>query len=376
MPSAASFEVLANHPGEVAACLERAIAPLGDKLGGGLIFLSGTLARQILDVAVRIKGLRCSAPVLIATGAGVLTERGEHEQISGCAGVVWPGAGCATFALDQRSDEPLSQRLADAVERISGPRHHPVALFASREVLNPRELFDMARPLALPLFGGGSVGKPGAVVVSDGRVLTGDVAGMALQGVGRAIVRASPACEVLGKPQPVTSRDGALVLSIASRPALDVLRSQAAETAGQRPVVVAVEISDTDASRSRVMLRGIRGIHEGRGGVMVSEDVVEGTRIAFAVLDGAAAAADFETTLREASRDVCGGVPRFGVYIDCAGRGSQLYGESGLDVQAIRRQFPKLPIAGVKSAFEVGPGLSGATTHLYSGVFALIYAPS
>jgi hypothetical protein len=47
-----------------------------------------------------------------------------------------------------------------------------------------------------------------------------------------------------------------------------------------------------------------------------------------------------------------------------------------VDLQALRRRFPKLPIAGVTSAFEIGPGMSGATTHLYSGVFCLVYAPS
>ena len=98
------------------------------------------------------------------------------------------------------------------------------------------------------------------------------------------------------------------------------------------------------------MLRGIRGIHESRDGVMVSEGIDVGTRVAFAVLDAAAAAADLEATLREVSRDARGGVPRFGIYVDCAGRGSQLYGESGVDVQAIRRRFPKLPFAGIRSA--------------------------
>ncbi|PIE05303.1 MAG: hypothetical protein CSA75_05460, partial [Sorangium cellulosum] len=115
---------------------------------------------------------------------------------------------------------------------------------------------------------------------------------------------------------------------------------------------------------------------ESREGIVVSDDIEVGTRIAFATLDAAAAAGDLELTLREISRDTHGGVPLFGLYVDCAGRGSQLYGESGVDIQAIRRRFPQLPFVGVKSAFEIGPGPKGASTHLYSGVFCLIYAPS
>lgn len=376
MVAAVSFEILGNHPSDVRKGVERTVEKLDGRLGGGLLFLCGTLARQPLDVAVAVRELGLAAPILLATGAGVLTERGEHEQVSACAGLFWQAGTCTPFAVDKRGDEPLSDRLAQAIEQVAGPRQHPVVMFASREAINPPELFDTARPLRVPLFGGGTVGKPGALVIWGKRVLSGDIAGMGLQGVGRAVVRASPACQVLGRPQPVTARDGALVLSIASRSALDVLRSQASGVAGQRPIVFAVEVGSEDSTRPRVMLRGIRGIHESRGGVMVSEDIEIGTKVAFAVLDGAAAAADLEATLREVSRDACGGVPRFGIYIDCTGRGTQLYGEAGMDVQAIRRRFPKLPIAGVKSAFEIGPGLEGATTHLYSGVFCLMYAPS
>lgn len=374
MADALSFEVLGNHPNDVRAVVERQAVQLG-RVGGGLLFLCGTLARQILEVGSALRGV-VDAPLLLATGAGVLTERGEHEQMSACAGVVWKQGAAEAFIMDAEGDESLHDRVADAATRASDKGRAPVALFASREAVNPVALFDRSRPIDLPLFGGGTVGKPGAVVVERKRVVAGHVAGMAMRGVGRAVVRASPACQLLGEPQPVTAADGALVLSIASRPALDVLRKQATEVSGKRPVVVAVELGSGSDERPRVMLRGIRGIHESREGVMVSEDIEVGTRLTFAVLDAAAAAADLEATLREMSRETRGGVPRFGVFVDCAGRGAQLYGENGVDLQTIRRRFPRLPVVGVKSAFEVGPGLGGATTHLYSAVFCLVYAPS
>lgn len=375
MPGAVSFELRGNQPGDVRGPLENAVAELKGHVGGGVVFLCGTMARQILEVATVIKSLRLDARVLVASGAGVLTERGEHEQTSACVGLLWQAGRCDHVAVDQRGDEPISARLAKATRRVA-TQGSPVALFASRETINPTDLFDDRTPIDLPVFGGGTLGKPGAMVVSARRIVSADVVGLVLQGAGRAVVRASPACQILGRPQPVTATDGALVLSIASKPALDVLRSQASEVAGQRPVVLAVDLGHDVSAHPRLMLRGIRGIHEARGGVMVSEDIQVGTRVAFAVLDGAAAAADMEATLRDMGRDVRGGMPRFGIFIDCAGRGSQLYGEAGVDLQALRRRFPKLPIAGVTSAFEIGPGMSGATTHLYSGVFCLVYAPS
>jgi len=213
-------------------------------------------------------------------------------------------------------------------------------------------------------------------VVAEGRVTAADAIGLALHGVGTALVRTSPGCQLLGEPQPVTATDGPLLLSVAGQPALDLLRSQASGVAGQRPVVLAIDIGHGSESHLRPMLRGIRGIHEVRKGVMVSESLPQGAKVAFAVLDGPASAADLETTLREMSRDMRGGMPRFGFYVDCAGRGTQLYGESDVDVRILRRCFPGLPIVGVTSAYEIGPGPSGAAVHFYSGVFCLVYSPS
>ena len=111
MAAAVSFEILGNHPSDVRKGVERTVEKLDGRLGGGLLFLCGTLARQPLDVAVAVRELGLAAPILLATGAGVLTERGEHEQVSACAGLFWQAGTCTPFAVDKRGDEPLSDRL-------------------------------------------------------------------------------------------------------------------------------------------------------------------------------------------------------------------------------------------------------------------------
>ncbi len=375
MRAAASFDLVGSQPGDLREVVDKCVQDLGGRVGGGLVFVCGAMARQVHEVANVLRAMALPGPVLVAGGAGVMTERGPYEQTSACAGLLWQAGHCVPFTLDKDGEEPMAQRLAGAT-RSAASRGGPVAVFAAREAVSPTDLFDTQRPLDLPLFGGGTLGRPGAMVVADGRVKTADVVGFALHGVGRAVVRASPACQLLGQPQPITAADGALLLTVGAQPALELLRSQASNVAGQRPVVLAVDLRDDPRASPRLMLRGIRGIHESRKGVMISEEIRVGTRVAFAVLDGPAAAADLHTTLREMSRDVRGGMPRFGIYVDCAGRGTQLYGESGVDVQVLRSRFPGLPIAGVTSAFEIGPGTNGAAVHLYSGVFCLVYAPS
>lgn len=378
MRSAVSFELLGSHPKDIRPVLEGALQQLEGRCGGCLLFLCGSISKQIVDVAVEVRNLGLEASTLIASGAGIMTERGEHEHMSGCVGLLWRSGSSTGFVVDVEGDGPLADRISDAARSAMGPTSGAVAMFASRDVVSPLSLFDTDSAFGAAVFGGGSLGRPAGALVQHGEVLVGDVVGLAIRGAGRPVVRASPACALLGPLRKVTAVDGALLLTIDDRPAIEVLREQAADVAGQRPVVVAMRIGDGKDSGPQMMVRGIRGVHEGRGGVMVSEDVRLGASVCFAALDAGAARVDLESSLRQMARDARGGIPLFGVYVSCAGRGGQLYGEGGVDLQMIRRQFPGLPMAGISTAFEIGPGPgpAGAAVHLYAGVFTLFYAPS
>ena len=63
--------------------------------------------------------------------------------------------------------------------------------------------------------------------------------------------------------------------------------------------------------------------------------------------------------------------PRFGVYFNCAGRGSALYGQPGLDPELIRRRFGKLPVVGIESSFEIAPACGRPRIHMFTGVLLL-----
>jgi small ligand-binding sensory domain FIST len=377
MPVAVSLKLESANPAELVAALRRGTEALGGTTSGGLLFLSGTWVRQIVEVAATVRDHVPTGTILVTTGAGTLTQQGEVEHGTGAVGLLWRSGTTRGFVLDAEGDGPAAQRVARAIHDTMRGARGGVALFASRDVSRPTELFDeRACPISVPVFGGGSLGCPGAVVVSQGQVRTGDIGGLAVLDLARPIVRVSSACKLLGEALPVTAVDGALMLTIGGRSALELLRTQAVHTAGQRLVVVAVVLDPEQAPRRRVLLREIRGVHDGRGGLMVSDHIPVGSRVAFAVLDPRTSRDDLELALRDASRDVRGGVPLFAVYVDCAGRGSQLYGEPNVDVKAIRRRWPALPFAGMMSAFGLGPGAKGTAAHFYSGVFTLFCAPS
>jgi small ligand-binding sensory domain FIST len=123
-------------------------------------------------------------------------------------------------------------------------------------------------------------------------------------------------------------------------------------------------------------VRGIQGVDPSREGVMLREEVEPGQRLAFAVRDPETARKGLEATVRDLSRDLAGSAPMAGLYIDCAGRGTQLYGSAGVDLRLLRARFPELPIVGVRSAFELAPHQGKPALHSFTGVLALFTNPS
>ena len=109
---------------------------------------------------------------------------------------------------------------------------------------------------------------------------------------------------------------------------------------------------------------------------MLSEEVEPGQRLAFAVRDAEAARKNLEGTVRELSRELAGSAPIAGLYFDCAGRGTQLYGTSGVDLRLLRARFPDLPLIGMRSAFELAPHRGRLALHSFTGVLALFTNPS
>ncbi|MCL2825203.1 MAG: FIST C-terminal domain-containing protein [Polyangiaceae bacterium] len=373
MPVATSFDLVGCHAAELRRALEKSLKDLGGKIGGGIVFVCGSMSKELDETADLIRGMALSAPIIISAGAAVMTERGTHEHVSACAGMLWQKGHSVPFAMDIEAPNPITGRVAEVAKEAMS-RSGPSAVIAVRELGTNPGVFDQM--VGAPVFGGAVLEKSAASLVHEGKTISADILGLSMHGVGSAIVRVSPGCQILGTPEPVSAIDDNLMLTIRGTPALDVLRNQASSVVGQRPVLVAVDIGHDSRGHDRIMLRGIRGIHETRKGVVVSEPIKAGTKVAFAALDGNASTTNLETILREMNRDMHGGMPRFGFYIDCAGRGPQLYGEPDVDARILRKAFPGLPMLGLSTAFEIGPGPIGAAVHLFSGVFCLVYAPS
>jgi small ligand-binding sensory domain FIST len=264
-----------------------------------------------------------------------------------------------------------------AQERSSG--HPSLLVFAKHEGFTADALDPLGDVRGLAsVFGGGTVATPAVAIIDrGGRVTRGDAAGMFLHGAWRPVVRAATACKLLTALEAVTATHGSMVLRIGEQPALDVLEQAGKDLSGQQQILVVLADPATEPDRrADLLVRAVQGVDPARRGLVVGDDVRPGLRIALAVRDANAARTELEAAVREVARDSAGGAPRFGLYINCAGRGAALYGQRDVDTRILKARFGDLPLAGMQSSFEIAPHMGRPTFQLYTGVFGLFSAPS
>ncbi|HEV8248240.1 MAG TPA: FIST N-terminal domain-containing protein, partial [Polyangiaceae bacterium] len=318
MKAASSFALRAESPARFARACVDAIGGV-ERPAGAVLLLSGALGQSIREVAAAFDRAPPGVPLLLAAGAGVLTDKGEIEGQSAGAGLVWSGGEAAAFTLasDEGSDlgAELGKALASRAERASAT----ALVFAEPGSITARALSLLAVPEQLTLFGAGtSADSPIVAVAPDGRTSSGAVGAIVLRGPYRSIVRSSAACRLLMPLRRVSQIRGSMILEIEGEPALDVLKSVTADLQNQPLVFVALatEQASNASERPELLIRGVQGVDPGRAGVMVSDELRVGMLLAFAVRDATAARADLENVARELARETAGAAPKFGFYVN------------------------------------------------------------
>lgn len=377
---ASSWEAKTTSPERAASAFEQALGQVR-KPSAALVFVSGSLADGVETVARAIAARGTPVPVVIAGGGGVLTERGEIEDQAAATGIVWSGGRAEIVPLLKGEDDDVGESLLRVLGDRTGKTAPAVLLFLRPQGFSPSTLAPLADlPGTRHVFGAGTVGDPGVASVDPtGQITTGSLA-MILRGITAPVIRTAHSSRLLGPLRPITQCRGALLLEIDGEPALDVLAAHGERVANRQLLFLVLagepDPNTPETGRPPLLIRGIQGIDPDRRALVVSEEIREGMRIAFAVRDPRAAREDFEAMTRELERDIAGALPRFGLLIDCAGRGSGLYGAHDVDTKILKARFPGMPFAGMASSFEIAPHFGRPAMQLYNGVVALFTSPS
>jgi small ligand-binding sensory domain FIST len=183
-------------------------------------------------------------------------------------------------------------------------------------------------------------------------------------------------CQALGDPLTITAAEGSLILEIEGRPAVEALNRALSDPRHpglqQMRAHLLAGIGERGVGgRSNYVVRPFELTEGNRPALVVGELVRAGQTICFTLRDAIAARDDMKAMLDEQAEARQQDAPRFGFYFNCAQRGSDLYGQAGLDAELIRRRFGALPLAGVQSSFEIAPTCGRPRIHMLTGVLLL-----
>jgi small ligand-binding sensory domain FIST len=383
--SAQSFSFAGEDPEKAARALAGAARRV-TRPSGAVVFAAGALGEKLLELGRAVAGALPGIPVCLAAGAGVVSERGEVEGQSAATGIVWSGGVAQPFAVTGHHAEALGTELSEAIRKSeNGNRSSTALVFARPNGLAPHVLEPLGELRRTRVLGAGTVGDaPVVVIAADGQVTPGPAGGMVLTGLSAPLVRASAACRLLMPLKVISKTRGSMVLEIEGAPALEVLSSVADNLEDQPLVFVALAPPaaqdplrvDPAPERAEVLIRAVQGVDPVRRGLLVADEVRPGMRLAFAVRDAKAARDDLTSAVRDLLREANGAAPRFGIYLNCAGRGSSLYGQRDVDLKILKARLGELPLAGMQSSFELSEVGGKPALQLYTGVLGLFTAPS
>lgn len=390
MSAAQSFSFAGEDPEKAGRAFAQAVRRV-TRPSGAVVFAAGALGERLVDLGRAVRLAAPGVPVCLAAGAGVVSERGEVEGQSAATGVIWSGGSALPFSVTGGNAEAVGSQLSEAIRASeSNGRSLTALVFARPNGLAPHVLEPLSELRRTRVLGAGTVGEAPVLALSaDGTLNPGPAGGMVLSGLATPLVRASAACRLLMPLKIISKTRGSMVLEIEGAPALEVLSSVAdnledqplvfvalAPPAAQDPLHGEPALERGAPERPAVLIRAVQGVDPVRRGLMISDEVRPGMRLAFAVRDAKAAREDLQTAVRELLREANGAAPRFGIYLNCAGRGSGLYGQRDVDLKILKARLGELPLAGMQSSFEISDVGGKPALQLYTGVLGVFTAPS
>jgi small ligand-binding sensory domain FIST len=365
----------------------RALVSSGSKTGNTVLVFAGSrhddddYAGVLSAVARTIP----NATIIGCSATGVLTSAEELENASAVAVLVLAG--------DPQMPRPLFHQGVRDDSRTAGAQVGRDALAALNGdargaalavLIDPGELdaadfvtgIAEAAPDLLITGAGASGGAKGSRVFMNGAAHADACVALVFPAAMHPTFGMTQGCQGLTEPMTITAADGNLILEIEGRSPIEVLEQALAEPRnrglGQITGHLLAGIGDiVSAGRSDYVVRPFAVAEAETRALAVAEPVRAGQTIRFTLRDAIGARDDMKAMLDEQAEERGEDAPRFGVYFNCAGRGSALYGKPGLDPELIRRRFGALPVIGIESSFEIAPACGQPRIHMFTGVLLL-----
>lgn len=400
---------------------------LQDGLGGGagdgatpdLLVVFATYHHQatLLDALDVVRGATEAKHLLACTAESVVAPGPDLEGGPAFAAVALRLPGVRIRPWTAPPEEPLP---------LSNPARLPEHVGADEDV---RAVFLLGDPFStpitrllpamnapggdepLPLVGAiasGSSQPKGNVLVADDHAVRAGMVGVTLCGDVAVDVAVSQGCRPVGRAAVVTRSEGASVVELGGRPALELARETAEGLSGQDRRLLQnglllgtlIDENKRPFGRGDFLVRNVVGVDEERGTLAVGDTLRPGQTVQFHVRDERTAAEDLQLLLDAHAMDEA---PAAGLLFTCNARATSRRrrgggGESdadaaiaasamaGPDADApegdgdartddaaiVASRFPGMPFAGFLAAGEIGPVGGRSHLHGHTAVLATI----
>jgi small ligand-binding sensory domain FIST len=328
-----------------------------------------------------------AAAIMGCSTTGIITMSSEIENHSAVAVLLFGGDEAIPLLLASpvradpheagvRLGKAARARLGDDADRAGAtlvvlvdPHHLDASAFVAG-------IAEGAPGLMVVGAGASSREEGDARVFTDGKAVLDAAVAFLIPGHLLPTIGTTHGCQGVCDPLPITAVEHNVILEIDGRPAADVLK-EVLDLPGNRPleklsIPLLAGIGDRLCDeRSDYVVRPFVVPEDDPRSLAVPEPVRTGQTIRFTLRDAIGARDDMKAMLDEQLHLHDKRPPAFGMYFNCAGRGSALYGRSGLDPDLIRRRFGDMPLVGIESAFEIAPTCGRPQVHMLTGVLLL-----
>ena len=329
-----------------AECLEQ----LGQPAPGanlGFLYVTDTYASRLQDL-IELLRIRTGVDHWVGTvGVGICATGQEYLDEGAMAmmlGAFEPGSFRVFSQLRAPADltrDPLTVGGAPGNFAIvhADPRNGRTAALVA----------EMARRLEGGFVVGGLTSSRGKhPQVADG-LSEGGVSGVVFTDQIVVATRHTQGCSPLGELHTVTQSQRNVLIELDGRPALDVLREEAALKSDRdldrvaELVFAAVPVAGDDVADYTV--RNVIGLDTERGLVAIGDLVDAGDKVMFCRRDRRAAEEDMARML-DSIKSGLFTRPRGALYFSCLARGESLFGEASRELGMIREGLGDIPLVG------------------------------
>ena len=376
-------EAVAAARAAARGALERSGAARAD---WGLVFITAAHRPRFAEMLAAIQKTLGTDLIAGCSATGVLSGSEEVEAR--------PGVVVLSVASDRLRGDTLYAPIGDGEPRaaardlarqLAGRSGGLLVLLPDPLAARPDHLLhELGR--AAPGFeaiGAAASGDPavrGTFQFYGRNVASRALAGLHLSGDLSRTIGVTQGCQPLGPQVRITGGDGNVILEVDGRPVLEVLRSRLPgplagsleRLGGHLFVGLPPDPNQDTIAPGEYLVRHLVGVDESRGALIVAATVRANEPLHFVLRDPQAARDDLKEMLKRVASAAAPETRRFGLYFNCAGRGTSLYGMPGIDTAYISSALGDLPIAGFFGNAEIAPLRGRNRLFTYTGVLALI----